>query len=224
MKICFLYSNHHFAHISAQPGIAYKLALSARTFGATVQIISNQAGNVFLQPKYITLVLFFGLGELKTYLFQIPKLLKTLWKFRPDLVHVHGNLLYEFLSVLSPVVRKPLTVYIGETLDIHNVVLRRLFVFFLKRAKLIFVSSEYIKQQLESSTIPAKRISLVRLGLDRRFLNVEQPKRRSIDVLYYGDATRSRGFDIVVDAARKLPRKTFVVLLRGLLNDCLEKI
>lgn len=224
MKISFLYSNHYLAHMTAQPGIAFKLANFCLDSNINVQIISNDNGQVSVKPEHMEITLLRGDGSANTYIRNIGPFIVALKRFKPDCIHVHGNLFFVFLISLQSIIQIPVTVYVGETLDIHTTFLRKIFVIALKRAKHIFVSNNFIANQLRSEGIEQGKISVVRLGLESKFLTVASKNNKPIDVLFFGDCRKTRGFDIFVETAKKLPHLSFVALLRYKTGDCEESL
>lgn len=222
MKICFAYSNHHLSATTAQPGIAYKLALKAKSIGHKVSIISNvQDGYVGKRSDGIYYFLFSGQGNLSTYLKYVRGITNFLRREKPDVIHVHGNLYFIYLLVISWFMGKNVTVYITESLEIHDPFFRRLFLMGLSFAKKIFVSCESLKEELVENGINIEKILTIRIGLDEKFFKIKS-ELREIDVLYFGDSSFSRGFDVFVKCAESLPDRKFRGLIRYYKTDCPE--
>lgn len=222
MRICFAYSNHHLSATTAQPGIAYKLALKAKAIGHKVSIVSNvQDDYEGKRSDGIYYFLFSGQGNLQTYLKQVRGITNLLRRENPDVIHVHGNLYFIYLLVISWFLGKKVTVYITESLEIHDPFFRRLFLMGLSFAKKIFVSCEALKEELVGNGINIEKILTVRIGLDDKFFRIKS-ELRDIDVLYFGDSSYSRGFDVFVKCAESLPERKFIGLIRYYKTDCPE--
>lgn len=223
MKICFAYSNHHLAETTAQPGIAYKLALKAKEAGHRVTIVSNvREKYVGKKTDGIFYFLFPGQGNLQTYLQHFLLIVIFLWRENPEVIHVHGNLYFVYLLLIGRLVRKKVTVYVSETVEIHSLLFKRIFLTSLRFAGKIFVSCEAIKAELLEKGIDPKRIMVIRIGLDEKFYKSITTKK-NIDVLYFGDSTKARGFDVFVKSARVLSKYSFVGLLRYYQTDCRDE-
>ncbi len=219
MKIFYIFSNYHLSHITAQPGIAYKLAQKTVNAGHEVYIISNTTGELKSRDKKINLILFKGLGDLKSYVSNLPRLVQSLRTIKPDILHIHGNLLTILIWFINGITRIPFTCYVGETLDILSNFYKNLFIFVLKSAKKIFVSSTYIKQQLIEQGIAKDNIEVIHLGIDDRYYKPMKKIKEEYDVLFFGDSKKERGFDIVANLVEKTPQQKFLILLRWQEDD-----
>ncbi len=222
MRLCFLYSNHHLADLTAQPGVAFKLATVAAACEHQVLIVSNAPQLPESIPKGIRFCLFPGLGDLSTYVRHLGQLIREINDFQPEVIHVHGDLYFVFLCFLQPFIRRPITIYVSEVLAIHSGITRWFFLVCLRLAGQVFVSSDHIGKELLAGGVSSEKIFTVRLGLDQKYLRAERPKKSSLDVLYFGDSTVSRGFDLVVRTAERLKQYRFICLLRYPKTDCPE--
>lgn len=223
MKICYIFSNMHLSHLTGQPGMVLKLIKKMSNKGIRVYIISNdqQRERQFVEGC-VEYYLIKGLGDLRSYVKNIIKIVGYIRRIKPDLLHVQGHLLIIFIWVINRFLRIPMVCSICETLDkrIVNPFYRALIIYCLNRSAKACVSSEYVKSILTSNGVDQRKVILIRIGLDEKFLNNIEMNLPDTDVLYYGDCTRERGFDIIVGLAKRLPTLNFKVLLRWKSKDC----
>jgi len=224
MKICFIFSNFHLSHLTAQPGIVFKLAKKAAERGEKIYIISNDIKNKNIRKGGIYFFLFKGVGNLRTYFLNLPKIIKYLKDSKPSVIHVHGSLLIIYAWFINRLFGIPMVCYLCETLDIMNTFYRKLLVFCLTRVEKIFLSSEYIKDQLIRNGIPSYKTLVVRIGLNEKFLAEMESLSPDTDILYFGDSSRERGFDIIFQLAQKLPQLKFKILLRWEERNCSNEL
>lgn len=224
MKICFIFSNFHLAHLTAQSGIGLRLAQKAVKQGKEVFIISNGTENKKFQEEGIQVFLFKGLGDLKTYLVNLPRIIKYLKYIKPDVIHIHGSLLIIYIWFVNRFYRIPMVCSLCETLDIMSSFYKRLLIFCLNHVEKIFVSSEYIKNQFVQNGIPPDKIIVSRIGIDEKFLIKTKNFKSDADVLYFGDANKERGFDFILELAQKLSNLRFKVLLRWKDKNCRKEL
>jgi len=222
MKICYVFSNFHLLHITGQPGIVFKLVSQARKREEEVYLISNAPEQEQLYQGGINLFLIRGLGDFKTYFFNIFKIIKYLKTIKPDIIHVHGHLLIIFVWLINRFLNISLVCSTCETLDKKrvNAFYRRLITFCIIHSELTFVTSECIKSQLIKNKVSSDKIIIARVGLDEKFLKDSYSSMPDGDILYYGDSTKERGFDIIFRLAQKLPHLKFKILLRWKGKDC----
>jgi len=227
MKICYFFSNFHLSHLTGQPGMAYKTAKKASEKGLKVYLVSNGTKNEQIVYNNMELFLIKGDGGISGYLLNIFHIVNYVRKKRPELIHVHGHLFVIYAWVISKILRIPYVCSICETIDnktllpfLTGTISKYLMVFCLKRSRAIFVTSEYIKKLLTDSGVKPHNIQVVRIGIDEIFLYAIDHYRENTDVLFYGDASRHRGFDIVWELAKKLHDYQFTVLLRYVENSC----
>jgi len=224
MKICFIFSNFHLSHLTAQPGMVFKLANKVAERGEKIYIISNDIKNRNFRRGGIHFFLFKGLGDLRTYFFNVPKIIKYLKDSKPSIIHVHGSLLVIYAWLINRLFGIPLVCSLCETLDAMNTFYRKLLVFCLTRVEKIFLSSDYIKDQLVRNGVPSHKVLVIRIGLDEKFLVEMQNFSPDTDILYFGDSSRERGFDIIFQLARKLPQLKFKILLRWEGRNCSKEL
>jgi len=224
MKICYIFSNFHLAHITGQPATIFKLARYAAKKEKKVYLISNTPHEVQSNEDGIKFFLIKGLGDFKTYFLNILKLIKYLRTVKPDIIHVHGYLLTIFVWILNRFFNTPLVCSVCEALDIVNIFYKKFIIFCLTYSELIFVTSEYIKRQLIKSGVPSGKIIVVRIGLDEKFLIERNGSLSDTDILYYGDSIVERGFDIIFHLAQRLPHLKFKILLRWEGENCSHEL
>ena len=224
MKIVYLFSNFHLARLTAQPKIGLELAQKARQKGEKIFVISNGLKTKAFKKNNIDFLIFSGPADLKTYFFNLFLIIKYLKKVKPDIIHVHGSLLIVYIWFVNCFLRIPLVCSLCETLDIMSAFQQKLLVFCLKQSKKVFVSCEYIKSQLIKKGLNADKIETARIGLDNNFLAKKNDFSFDADILYFGDSSEERGFDIICRLAKKLPRFRFKILLRWKQKNCLNQL
>lgn len=224
MKICFIFSNFHLSHLTAQPGIVFKLAKKAAERGEKIYIISNDIENKNFKKGGIYFFLFKGLGDFRTYFLNLPKIIKYLKDSKPDVIHIHGSLLIIYVWFINIFFGIPIVCSLCETLDTMSTFYRRLLVFCLTRVEKTFLSSEYIKNQLVRNNVSSHKTLVVRIGVDEKFLAEMENFSPDTDILYFGDSTAERGFDIIFQLARELPQLKFKILLRWEGRNCSKEL
>jgi glycosyltransferase involved in cell wall biosynthesis len=223
MKICYLFSNYHLVNITAEPKMAIALAEHALRNSHEVYIISNYTKNKTEKRGKIRFFLFKGLGDLKTYLLNTPHIIRHLTKVKPNIIHVHGGIIIVYVLLINLFLRIPLVFTLCEGLDTFGSFQKKLLVFCLSRMKAIFVTSSYLKNQLVAQGVARKKIKVVRLGLEKKFLTAKPLKQTNADVFFFGDSSYERGFDIVYALAKKIQNVSFTVLIRWK-KDCVKEL
>jgi len=220
MRICYFFSNFYLFHLTGQPGIVFRLAKRAAERGEEVFIISNGLENKEFKKEGIDSLLFKGLGNLKTYFLNLPKIINYLRKIKPDIIHAHGGLLIIYTWFINRFLGIPMVCSMCETLDIMSAFYKKLLIFCLTRIEKTFVSSKYIKNQLIENGVSPNKILVARIGVNEKFLAETKHFRPDTDVLYFGDSRKRRGFDVIFRLAQKLPNLKFKILLRWEGKDC----
>jgi len=226
MKICFIFSNIHLKNITAQPKIAYSIAIECTNQGNEVYIISNRPKNLEINNyKYRNIKYLFlnGIGEFNTYFLNTLKIINYIVRNRIEVIFVQGYLLMLFIWPIARILNKPLYCSICEILEAVSSKYSRFIIFCLNRVSGVFVTSNYIKKQLISNGLKHKRIYVVRIGLKEMNQKNKLKVKKMWDVLYFGDSSKERGFDIIYHIAKILNRNIFKVIIRNKIN-CIEEI
>jgi len=120
MKICFIFSNIHLKNITAQPKIAYSIAIECTNQGNEVYIISNRPKNLEINNyKYRNIKYLFlnGIGEFNTYFLNTLKIINYIVRNRIEVIFVQGYLLMLFIWPIARILNKPLYCSICEILE-----------------------------------------------------------------------------------------------------------
>jgi len=222
MKICYIFSNIHLSQVTAQPGIVMKLARKVAERGTHVYAISNNTQVIRTKRVGIEYFLFKGSTPFRSYMLNLLRITRYLRRIRPDIIHVHGNLIIIPFWIISRLLGIPCVCSLCEILD-RNVVStlqKKTILGCLSRSKKTIVTSTYLKKMLVDNDVPASNIHVARIGVDERFFVHDDSARSKADVLFYGDANKERGFDLVMMLARELPHLQFLVLLRSKKRHC----
>jgi len=224
MRICYIFTNFHLTNSTGQPGIVYRLAQEMARREEEVFILSNSLTESRLEQAGIDIFLIKGLGDFSTYLFNFFKIVKRLKKIKPDVIHVHGYLLTIFVFFTNKFIKARLFSSLCETPEVVDNFYRSAAITALKKSERVFVTSEYIKNKLFKNGISAEKILVARIGLDQRFLTERKPLLEEFDILYFGDSTKERGFDIIFELANKLRELRFLVLIRWKGENCRNEL
>lgn len=224
MKICFFFSDIDRAEYTAQAGIALRLARKAAGNGAEVSVISNRATNIHLDAGNLSYYVFKGTGTAQTYFLNLPAILQILRRIKPDIVHVHGALFNVFMWGINKIFGATQVASVCEILDMHPAFLRKTITFCLSRSERVIVTAQCIKNQLVADGMPPGKIKVARLGLKNEFLEKPKSAQYENDILFWGDAKKERGFDLIYALAQKLPQLKFKVLLRWTEPDCTQDL
>lgn len=227
MKICYFFADFYHSHLTGQTGIIYRLLKKAAERGERVSVVSNTLGNDRVEDKDVfDLFLAKGKADYKSYLPNFFGIMKFIKNQQSDVIHAHGLPMIIFASVLSKALNIPLVCSACENLDarILNPFFKKLLIFSITRAEILFVTSESTKKQFIENGVPQEKIILTRIGLADRFLNTTNSLPSSSDILYFGDSLKDRGFDIIYELAKRSPNLTFKVLLRWEGEDCASEL
>lgn len=214
MKICYIFSNLHLSDITAEPKMAHRLAEFSFSHGHKIYVISNHRKESLENKNGIQYLLIKGLGDLKTYLYKYAKIIRYLADIRPDIIHAQGGLIIIYAWMLNLFIRKPLYFSLFESFDSFHGLQKKILLFCLSRVKKIFVISEYFKNQLVANGIKSNKITVSRIGLDRKFLEKYPDKKQLWDIFFFGDSSNERGFDIIYNLAEKMADVSFRILIR----------
>lgn len=226
MKICFFFSDIDKGEYTGQAGIGLNIAKAAGNEGCEVSIISNSESGAFnsIQTNKYKLLILKGVGVLSTYIKGIPRTIKFLIAEKPDVVHVHGSLLAVFICPILLMLKIPFWVSTCEVVDMHPGYLQSFIKFAYARANKVIVTANIIKQQLAELGIENKKIDVVRLGLRKDFFQVDTSGKQEIDIVFWGDSTEARGFDVIFNLIQELPNLRFRILLRWKGADCNDRL
>jgi len=213
MKICYVFANYYLSHITGQAGLMNKLAIEAAKNQHEVSVISNDITQREFNEHNVRYVLHKGKGDYVTYIANLFPILFHIQRLKPDVLHVHGVLYTIYICFINMLTGIPLYVTLTETLDQFDPWTLKLLIFCLNRTRGIFVTNNYLKKQLIERGINANKITVIRIGLDDRFITSKTYKEKDY-LLFFGDAKKERGFDHILSLARYLPEQKFLVLLR----------
>jgi len=224
MRICYIFTNFHLLDVTGQPGIIYRLAKHVAK-KEDVFILSNSRIESVLQRDGLNIFLIKGQGDFRAYFINLFKVIRYLKNIKPDIIHVHGYLLTAVFFFISKFSHAEFVCSVCETPEVvENILYRKAVFLCLKLVKKIFVTCEYIKVKLMEKGIVAERIIVSRFGLDVKFLIDRLPVAENHDILYFGDSTKERGFNIILDSANRMPELKFLVLLRWQGGNCQQEL
>lgn len=217
MKICYFFSNIHLGKTTGQSGIALSLIKKIQEKGHKVYIVSNYENklkNFDLNQNNFFLIK--GSSTFKTYVLNSYKIIRYLKKTKPDIIYIQGHLLIPFVYFLNKITRNRIIYTLPESIDNLNILFQHLIVYCIKKIGSGFVLSQNIKKQLVQLGASADRIFVIHIGLSDLFLlKIPLEKYRyEYDILYFGDTTQNRGFDVLYNLAKKLPDLKFKLIIR----------
>src|SRR3989338_1867211 len=223
MKICYIFSGIYQAKIIGQSAAALRLIEHIKKGNYDINLISNyvpEEEHVYLKGKnnlYIK-----GPNTLTTYIRNTFKIVGFLKKLNPNILHVKGLLIIPFMWIINKLFLGYSIVFsIFETPDHLKPIFIYFIAFCINHGDGTFVSSDFIKKKLiEKGALPEKM--LVRYtGLKNKFLKINRNNlKENNEIIYFGDSTRERGFDIFCKLAKKLPNLKFKVLIRWQGENC----
>lgn len=219
MKILYFFSNLKFSNITGQAGLMEKLIIESGRKHHTA-VISDSTKSMIYKKKNIDFYLFKGSGDFKSYFQNIIKLLRYIKIINPDFLHINGILMTIYVCLLNLVFRKPYYITVTETAENIPSLYRSIFTQFANRSKQIFVSCRFIKNELALMGVNKNNIVIVHIGLDSSYIGKMKNDTDRNDILYFGDSSKDRGFDIVYEIARRIPTANFTVLVRFKYDDC----
>ncbi len=224
MKICFIFSNFHLHHITGQAGLVDKLTKEVKKKSYHVSVISNYSTNTQFKKKGINYFLVKGLGDFRTYFFHFFRVITFLKKIHPDVIHVNGVLMTIYVWFICKILGIPFFSLITETIDKVSSFYKKLYALSSRDCRHIFVTAEFLKKQLIEIGVEGNKISIVRIGLDEKYLKKFSSRKETVDILYFGDSTKDRGFDRIVKLAEKLKELTFLISIRYQYDDCKNEL
>ncbi|PIQ73499.1 hypothetical protein COV58_02145 [Candidatus Roizmanbacteria bacterium CG11_big_fil_rev_8_21_14_0_20_36_8] len=212
MKICYIFSNFHHAHITGQAGVMNKLILKASE-NNQVFVISNTHQAEQITRDGVSYYLYDMSSSILKFIVSTIHIGRILRKIRPDIIHVNGALMSVYISFINILVGCTQVILLSETIENIPLILKWMAILSFRSHPAIFVTSNYLKMELISAGIPERKIHLIRIGLGQKFIDVQQ-KTEATDILYFGDSNINRGFDFIVHLAEALQKKKFTILLR----------
>ena len=224
MKICYFFSNFHLSSITGQAGLVDKLTNEAKKSSYTVSVVSNHTKGQRFEKKGIQYLLIPGLGDFKTYALNVPQIVRFLREIQPDMIHVNGALMTIYVWVITRFLHIPFVALITETTDRLNPLYKKLFAHASINCNSIFVTGNYLRNDLAKFGVAREKIIVVRMGLNPIYLEKCTPVKETTDILYFGDSSKDRGFDIVYHLAKKLPRYRFSALISYNYGDCQKEL
>lgn len=224
MKICYIFSNFHLTHITGQAGLIMRLIRKTKQQSLNVSVISNNLRSKQFTKDGIDYYLIKGLGDFKTYFLNIPSVINFMKRTNPDLIQVNGILMTIYVWIISRFLKIPFFSLISETIDNINPIYKKLFTLSTKDCKYIFVTSDFVKRQLIEIGVNKSKIKIVRIGLDEKYLEPYRKVKENVDILYFGDSNKDRGFDYIVSLAKQMKMLTFKILIRFQENNCKKEL
>ena len=224
-RIVVIFSDINKSSITGQQKIGKNLVEILLKNNFKILIISNDTSISYMKKDKLNCSLEIlkipGKSSFLTYLIYLNKILKTVEKYKPEIIHGNGLL----SSLLSTIIGKKLKIPIVQTIcqiDNFNTLLGRIFSYNLYFVDHIICTSNYIKNFLISRGIPANKLSVVYYGIDSRWITHKEPNfntnRKTVRILFLGDAHPSRGIDIVLKLIKQMRRYTnlqFVFAIRN---------
>jgi glycosyltransferase involved in cell wall biosynthesis len=213
-RILFLFSNFHLKDVTGQPGTIWQLIKHLpERYEAFVISNADEDRNDDSGPIHLRLFRSTN-NQLLDYLSRLPYFLKSIWDINPDLIHAHGLPILVFAFLLNCFYRKPLIFSFNEDIGLRPRWLQKAIACCARKSSGIVASCEHFRKCLLDLNVPDELITVVPFGLREEFLQKPDPVTEEYDFLYYGDASRNRGFDIVCNLADALPESTFRILIR----------
>lgn len=229
MNLYVIFSDIDKSEYAGQPRISVDLVRAFKKNGFNVSIISNAINFQNIPAEFMNgdNVVLKGPGTFRTYLLGILRVLKILWKRDDVRLVIQGQLLAVFFFPIACLLRKRLVVATCENIETHSAWLRGVICYVFGLAEKIFVTSEYAKNQLIRHGISEEKILVVYLGLRDIFLSEKFSDQNSTlfsDILFWGDSSFERGFDVVLKLAKTFPDKTFKVMIRWKERDQINSL
>ena len=219
MNLCIIFSDIDKSEYTGQPRISVDLVRAFKKNGFKVNIISNAINSQRIPAEFLddgNLVIK-GPATFGTYLIGIVRIVKILWRRDVTYLVIQGQLLAVFFFPIACLLRKRIVVATCENIETHSTWLRGVICYVFGLAEKIFVTSEYAKKQLIGHGISKEKILVVYLGLRDTFLSEKfsnQNPSLSSDILFWGDSSFERGFDVVLKLAKTFPNRLFKVMIR----------
>ena len=187
MRIVFIITNLHDANMTGQQKIALGLAEKLSEAGHEVLIVGNSekgSTNSLIKSndrmQYHIIDGKASIWSKTTLSFLSPRMLQTIRKFEPDIIHGHGSLTTWFSSWFKIALKKPAiqTLYDSD---------------------LLFGSTQTIAQL----PLPTTTTCTVQpYGIEDIWFETQQtPKQKDLtEILFWGDAAPGRGIEVLFDA------------------------
>ncbi len=151
-------------------------------------------------------------------------ILRAISKINPQIIHGHGSLNMGLALLLLKIScqRKTIITFTDFKKNItHNY-------WFLNFLNKVIVQTNYAKNRLLKEGVRESKIVVSTYGVENKFSGGKiNPKIRNLSkkiVLYYGDARRERGYDLVLDAIPLLPKDIhFLICVRSKYKNIKER-
>lgn len=226
MRICYIFTGIYQAKIIGQSAVALRLIDHIDKKNNKIYIISNylpESGSFYINGD--NKLLLKGPNTLWTYLKNTRKIINYLKEIKPDILHVRGLLIIIYVWFLNKLfLQYPLVISIFETAEHLSSINRKLIAFCINRSNISFVSSKIIKNLFVFIGATPEKIIIIHTGLKDKFLkNRNTNLIFDTDVLFFGDSTRERGFDIIHKLAKRLNNVKFKILIRWQGENCRQE-
>lgn len=225
MRILFLFSNYHQKDFTGQPGTIWAVIQKLSPLH-DVHLISNsdKSNETFSDGVYQWLFKSRGDQTLQ-YLSRLPYFVSKVVSIKPDFIHVHGLPLIIYTALISRITGKPFVCSFNEDIALRMRWFQRAIAQCINRSKGVFVSCGYFREILIGLGVLPKLIHVSPFGLKDDFLNgTDSAIEERTDIVFVGDARKSRGFDVVAKMAKAMPERTFLALIRWVSDSGNEDI
>ncbi|MCR4329310.1 MAG: glycosyltransferase family 4 protein [Candidatus Roizmanbacteria bacterium] len=213
MKACYFFSNYYLSYITGQAGLMNKVAQETAKNSIDTYVISNGLEKKEFMNNNVHYVIHEGKGNIITYIRNLFPIVFQLSHIKPDIINTHGVLYTLYIWFINRLYNYTHYVTISESLDQFGSFTSRIFTYCIHRTKHIFVTSNFIKNQLINNGVSSDKITIIKIGLDKKFTIFKSKDERNY-ILYFGDANKERGFDKIVQLSKIMPNMKFLILLR----------
>ena len=204
MRIVFIITNLHDANMTGQQKIALGLAEKLSEAGHDVLIVGNSekdSTNSLIKSndrmQYHIIDGKASIWSKTTLSFLSPRMLQTIRKFEPDIIHGHGSLTTWFSSWFKIALKKPAiqTLYDSDLLFGSTRTIAQLPLRFVNH---VVCTSDYLASKLPTTTT----CTVQPYGIEDIWFETKQtPKQKDLtEILFWGDAAPGRGIEVRFDA------------------------
>ncbi len=222
-SVAYIYTNYDKAEYTGQAGLMWLVEKQAKKSKYSTFTISNSLKTKKVK-KTKNVLLIPGPGDFITYIRKINLIRQYIKEKNIEIIHIHGLLLYLmcFPSLVFTGIKVQWVVTLSETLQQFNALYLFLAKCLLPLAK-ISVSSNFIKEEL--SQLGIKDVQVIRVGLKPDYYKPRAILKNKFkyDLVFFGDASYQRGFDIIVKIIKQFPDYKILILLRKMNNDLLDE-
>lgn len=239
-RIAFFIPNLHLSHIEGQSKIGMTLAQHLSYRGVKVFIITNNQDRNFPQieskGENLKVLTIPGAATYSTYIGNLGTIALATKRFDPDILHGHGLAAVPYVAFLGRLLRKPTiqtlydlsrpTPYVQARLH-WNIPLWRITARLLEFAPFlvdhVLCSSNFIRNYIEDSGVPSKKITVLPYGVEEIWFDVSKTavlthNTEGATVVYWGDARVETGIETLLDALPEIatfaPNANFVFAIR----------